>query len=335
MMQKKIPICLFTLFSLIVLGCSRNNNNTEHPKVMQLDPDEILISVDGNDLTYGQALRQVEARLGGPPPQAMDPERIAMIERRAFNAVIDDFIRRELLLAEARRLGIAPEKENVEHALREIEKTATDDKPASSLYYEGPDALRREIHAGLTIDTLLAQKLPPFQQPTDAEIETYLEEKPALRIMPARANVRHIFVAVPPQTSKERIAKLKSHLENTRQQLQEGADFAQTASLVSQDNSARRGGNLGVIVRGRGDARFEEAVFTQPVGEIGPIVRSGDGLHIIQVLERTEERPATQEEIIAHMQRSHRAEALRAYLRELMPKTEIRHSPFIQPITQP
>ena len=334
MMHCKTAV-LMGLLSLFAIGCSRQPNNDSQrsgEELAQLEPDEILISIDGSELTYGQAIRQVEARLGGPPPQGMDPERIAMIERRTFNAVVDDFIRRELLLAQARKLGVEPEAEHVAHALAEIEKTAAEGRTPSSMYYEGPDSLRREVTAGLTIEKLLTQELPPFQQPTDDEIAARLESNPTLRIMPPRANVRHIFLAVPPHTDETRVAQLQENLEDTRQRIKDGADFAQTASMISQDGSAARGGNLGVIVRGRGDPRFEEAVFTQAIGEIGPIVRSGDGLHIIQVLDRTEERPATHEEILAYMRRNHRAEALNTYVRELMQKIEIRHSPVVQPL---
>ncbi len=334
-MHRRFIVCLVGLCSIFILGCSRNGNSTaraRHEALTQLEPDEILISIDGNALTYGQAVQQVKNRLGGPPPQGMDPERIASIERRAFNAVVDDFIRRELLLAEARRLGIEPEQEHIEQALSEIEKTATDDKAPTSLYYEGPDALRREVTAGLTIEKLLAQQLPPFQHPSDEEITANLEKHPSFSIMPARANVRHIFLATPPQTDDERIAQLRANLEDAREQLLKGADFAQTANIISQDASASRGGHLGILVKGRGDPSFEEAVFTQPIGEIGPIVQSAEGLHIIQVLDRIEERPATQEEIIAQMRRQHRATELNNYVRELMQRIEIRHSPAIQPL---
>ena len=333
-MYTKYTSCLLGALVLFFVACSRQENahNREQEELAQMEPDEILISIDGNELTYGQAIRQVETRLGGPPPQGMDPQRVAMIERRTFNAVVDDFIRRELLLAEARRLEIEPEEENIDHALREIKQRSAEGKTPSSMYYEGPDSLRREVTAGLTIEKLLAQKLPPFQHPSDEEIAAYLESNPTLRMRPAQAEVRHIFLAVPPQADEEQIAELKENLEDTRQRLLDGADFAQTASMISQDASAERGGHLGTILKGRSDPGFEEAVFNQPIGEIGPVVRSAQGLHIIQVMDRTEERPASQDAIIAHMRRKHRDTALVEYVRELMQRIEMRHSPAIQPL---
>ncbi len=329
-------VFMLGFIALGVLACTRQNKQDADrvdSGVIHLEPDDVLISIDGNNLTYGQAIRQVEAVLGGPPPQGMDPEHVTMIERRTFNAVVDDFIRREMLLAQARRLGIEPEEEHIATALREIEKRAKDGITPSSLYYEGPDSIRREITAGLTMEKLLAQELPPFTAPDEAEIAAFLERNPARRIAPARANARHIFVAVPRNASESAVEQLLANMEDTRMRLEQGADFAQTASMISQDSSAARGGNLGVVVQGRGDPLFEQAVFSQPIGEIGPVVRSNDGFHIIQVLHRTEQRAATEEEIVGYMQRDHRAEALQAYVRELMQKIEMRHSPAIQPLT--
>lgn len=337
MNQKSVSLLCCGVF-ILLLGCSRQEPDArkgDDGAPIQMEPDEILISIDGNELTYQQAIRLVERRLGGPPPEGMDPERITQIERRAFSAVVDDFIRRELLLAEARRLGIEPEEENIAQALQTIERTGKEGgSPPSGLYYEGPDSLRREVTAGLTIEKLLAQELPPFPAPSEEDIEAYLQQFPDLQTVPPRARARHIFLGLQPNADETRIAQRQANLEEIRERLQEGADFGQTANMISQDSSATRGGDLGIIVKGRGDPHVDQAVFSQPIGEIGPVTRSSAGLHIIQVLERMEARPATREEIVDIMRRNHRTEQLAQYISELRKRTEMRHSPAIQPISQ-
>ncbi|NWG05522.1 MAG: peptidylprolyl isomerase [Chloroflexi bacterium] len=67
--------------------------------------------------------------------------------------------------------------------------------------------------------------------------------------------------------------------------LKNGNDFAATARKYSKDTgSGANGGDLGWFGRGTMVAEFEEAAFSQPVGEIGEVVRSQFGYHIIQVL---------------------------------------------------
>ena len=50
--------------------------------------------------------------------------------------------------------------------------------------------------------------------------------------------------------------------------------------------SAQNGGDLGSFGRGRMIPEFENAVFSMPVGEISPPVRTQFGYHLIQVQKR-------------------------------------------------
>lgn len=75
-----------------------------------------------------------------------------------------------------------------------------------------------------------------------------------------------------------------------------GADFGELAKELSTDTgSGALGGDLGWFGRGRMVQEFEDAAFTQAVGEIGKPVQSQYGYHIIQVLGH-ENRPLTDSE---------------------------------------
>lgn len=64
-----------------------------------------------------------------------------------------------------------------------------------------------------------------------------------------------------------------------------GKDFAETATEFSKDTgSAASGGDLGWFGRGQMVSEFENAAFSQKVGEIGEPVQTQFGYHIIQVL---------------------------------------------------
>ena len=79
--------------------------------------------------------------------------------------------------------------------------------------------------------------------------------------------------------------------------LQQGLDFAQLARTSSKDTgSGANGGDLGWFGKGAMVAPFDEAAFSQEIGEIGQPVKSDFGYHIIQVLAR-EELPVTQAQI--------------------------------------
>lgn len=104
---------------------------------------------------------------------------------------------------------------------------------------------------------------------------------------PQRAHVRHILVAVAetdsPEVKKTKLVKA----EDIRRQLLNGADFFETARKFSDCPSKAQGGDLGVFTKGVMVKPFEDAAFTQNAGEIGPVVETVYGYHIIQVLDDT------------------------------------------------
>jgi foldase protein PrsA len=71
--------------------------------------------------------------------------------------------------------------------------------------------------------------------------------------------------------------------------LENGSDFAKLADQFSTDTgSGAKGGDLGWFGSGAMVAEFEQAAFSQPIGEIGSPVKSQFGYHIIQVIDRRE-----------------------------------------------
>lgn len=103
---------------------------------------------------------------------------------------------------------------------------------------------------------------------------------------PERANVRHILVSTQGVPADQTAAK-KAKAEDLLKQLRAGGDFAELAKKNSDDpGSAVKGGDLGWIVRQQTVPNFENASFTQKVKEIGNLVQTEFGYHIVEVMER-------------------------------------------------
>ena len=81
------------------------------------NPAEVLVEVSGKSLTRGEAMRQVGLRLGGPPPADMPAGRQAIIRARVLSEVVEQFIKRTLLLTEADRLNIRATHEETQKGL--------------------------------------------------------------------------------------------------------------------------------------------------------------------------------------------------------------------------
>jgi len=108
-----------------------------------------------------------------------------------------------------------------------------------------------------------------------------------------QSKARHILIAftgspaAQPAKPKLTEEQAKAKAEEIRTKLVAGADFAEMAKKESDDTgSGSRGGDLGSFSRGQMVPEFEKAAFDGKVGEIGPVVRTQFGYHIIQVQER-------------------------------------------------
>jgi parvulin-like peptidyl-prolyl isomerase len=70
-----------------------------------------------------------------------------------------------------------------------------------------------------------------------------------------------------------------------------GESFEAIAAEVSLDTSnAQSGGDLGWFTRGAMVSEFDAAAFSQPIGQVGPPVKTSFGWHVIRVEEREANR---------------------------------------------
>ena len=100
-----------------------------------------------------------------------------------------------------------------------------------------------------------------------------------------QTRARHILVRINEVVSE---SEARRKLENVRERIVNGIDFAEQARLYSQDGSAAKGGDLGWLSPGDTVPDFERAMDALKANELSPVVQSPFGMHLIQVQERRE-----------------------------------------------
>ena len=100
----------------------------------------------------------------------------------------------------------------------------------------------------------------------------------------------HILLKTDEITDEAEKAKKKAEIEDIRKQLVEkkGENFAELAKAHSDCPSSGKGGDLGEFGPGRMVPEFDKAAFAQEIGEIGPIIETNFGYHVIKVTKKTE-----------------------------------------------
>jgi len=98
---------------------------------------------------------------------------------------------------------------------------------------------------------------------------------------PEQREARHILIKIDADQTE---AEAKKKIDELRQKIAKGADFAELAKEYSQDpGSASQGGELGYFGRNVMDPAFEKVAFSLKPGEVSQPVKTPFGYHLIKL----------------------------------------------------
>ncbi len=146
-------------------------------------------------------------------------------------------------------------------------------------------------------------KIQAQTQVTHEDLLAYYDQHRDGYRVPEQVNVRHILIKTPLPGSDGKVdpkgaEEARKKAEDILKQLKGGANFAELAKKSSEDpGSAKNGGSLGWIGKGRTVPEFERAAFSLPKGSTSEVVQSSFGFHIIHVDDKQEAHVKTLAEV--------------------------------------
>jgi len=210
---------------------------------------------------------------------------------------VSEVVRRTLFAQEAQRRGLRVPKSEIDAAAAAeysnvlLTNGITEEQLETYLSQQGSSlaafqaTIRSEVEVAL-IDDAVQTSVAGVIEPTEDELNSYFEAHISLYDIEERVQASHILVA-----------DLDTALE-VRALLDEGADFAELASIYSIDEGTKDdGGDLDWFGRGTMVPEFEEAAFSLEVGEISEPVQTSFGYHIIHLTDREDAHTPTLEEV--------------------------------------
>jgi len=130
------------------------------------------------------------------------------------------------------------------------------------------------------------------------EIEEYYDSHYDEFSHPEEVRLRHILFQVRQDADSSSVEEKTRLLEELRERVRKGEDFALLAGKYSEDRmTAGNGGDLGAVKRGDLVSEVEKAAFSLKAGETSGVIVSPYGLHLLQVQDRREERVDPLEEV--------------------------------------
>jgi len=122
-----------------------------------------------------------------------------------------------------------------------------------------------------------------------ADLQSYYDQHRDEYRVPEEVKVSHILIKtqLPAAGAKEddkAVAEVRKKAQDVLKEVKSGGDFAKLAEKYSEDpGSAKSGGELGWVGRGRTVPEFEKAAFSLAKGQTSDLVKSSYGFHIIRV----------------------------------------------------
>ncbi|MFC2099035.1 peptidylprolyl isomerase, partial [Bacteroidota bacterium] len=96
-----------------------------------------------------------------------------------------------------------------------------------------------------------------------------------------------------PKVEEEAVFETKQRLLDLRRRILDGEKFTTLAVLYSEGPAAPQGGEIGFLGKGELDPAYAKAAFSLKKDGISTIVESSFGYHIIQLIERRDDRVNT------------------------------------------
>lgn len=247
--------------------------------------DGHIISVAHYDSELARAFR---ARFyHGKPPEAQ----LEQLRRD----VGDTLIERVLLLAEAKRRGIAPDAERTREVLAELEARNRD----NPRWQQGRDQFLPLLTQTLQEQTILerleraVRETPP---PSTQQVREYFAAHQDTFTEPERVRLSMILLKVDPGVLQAERDKALEEVKGLRQQLVDGADFAALARERSGDATASQGGDMGYLHRGMLPEPLQAKIDELAPGVLSEPILMLEGVAIFRMEDRLPARPMSFEQ---------------------------------------
>jgi len=237
------------------------------------------------------------------PPQDLRPQfttEEGRFDAQAYQQFLAQLPQDQLLLLEAYYRDVIPRGK----LLRQVSSGIWLSDAELWQMYQDQNAQVEVRYIPLDPSTRYADEL--FTVEESAARDYYDEHEEDFEV-PARATVRAVILDKTPTAADT--AASRERAREIRQDLLDGADFADVAARESSDEgSAQGGGELGVFPQGQMVAAFDSAVFDAPVGELTEPVQTSFGFHVIEVQERWGQDSAQARHILVPVARSDSSE---------------------------
>jgi len=288
------------------------------------DPNAVIVKVNGEEITRGEVLQVVGMalqRMGGQVP----PQQMQQIQAQLFEQFKNDLINKKLLNATVAAANVVVSDEDVSAELDNLRGQVPEGQDLeAALTAQGTtlEALMENLKKDLATRTFLEGKVKDIADASEEEAKEFYDSNPDNFKKPENVSASHILAKFAEGETDEGKTEKKASIEKVRSDILSGiVTFEDAAKTHSGCPSSAQGGSLGTFGKGQMVPEFEVAAFSQEIDEVGDVVETQFGYHIIKVTAHQDEGVVTFEEskerILTHLTGQKKQQAVVDFVKTL------------------
>ncbi len=305
-----ITLLFWILLILVFLNRHETPNLLKDPAfsgVAQVNGRPINRAEFENELRYVKNVYRAKK-------DTLNPGKIIWLKTHTLNEMIRD----ELLIQEAKKLKVKLNREEVEKTLEDMRKDEPPESTETYLKLQGMTVndWEKKVKNSLLIKKLIEQVVDSKVKVQEEELLEYFESHPEEFLKGEQIRALHIMV----ETETE-ARKLLTQLTRDK------GDFKELARRNSRGPEGARGGDLGYFEKGQMPVEFD-VLFDLKLNVVSEVILTPYGRHIFKVIDKRPKRKMnfseSKKKITRKMIRERQASAFKDWLLGIKNKADIK-----------
>ena len=200
---------------------------------------------------------------------------------------LEKMIDKELFYQEAVRKGLSAEDEIDVDIKKTIKRLKGEKNYRAALKKAGlsEKQYKETLRKKHLVKKFIDEEVKDRAAASDKEIQNYYEKNKKKYFRPEARRIRNILIKVPPNASSKDRALKKQRAQEVIDKIKAGEDMSMVAWDYSDDPYRVKGGDYGLVHRGRLDPDLEKKVFKLEPGRLSGIIETRFGYHVVKVEE--------------------------------------------------
>lgn len=202
--------------------------------------------------------------------------------------VLDYLIEEKLIDTEIKKVGIKVAGKEVDAAVEDIRRrnNLTQEEMERYLEREGStlDEFKKQLEKRM-LRAKLIQWSVKVDPPGEKELREYYQKNLDRYRTVESYQPAHILFRVPKGATPDQVREIRKRCSTVLDKIRSGENFGELAILYSEDPSAKDRGDLGSFRQGELLPVIEREALRLKVGQVGEIVKTDYGFHIVKLLD--------------------------------------------------